>query len=298
MDLLLKQQRDNLSESTIRTYASNLKSLYKKIHPDTPNNISPETIFTYYKNNATKVLDFLKDVPSSKRKTILASLVVLCSKQKCVETYRKLMLKDAYEYNNLLRTQTKSDTQKKSWISQEDVHKIYRKLFRTHSALFNKDNLTNNELHHLQDLVILSLYVLIPPRRLLDYTAFKLRNIGDKDNYMDNKSFVFNTYKTAKKYNTQHVNIPQKLKNIITKWATKHNNEHLIFDENGKQMAPSKLTLRLNRIFGGRNISVNQLRHTFITDEVLPTIPALQKLDTIAKDMGHSVDQQLLYKKI
>jgi hypothetical protein len=39
------------------------------------------------------------------------------------------------------------------------------------------------------------------------------------------------------------------------------------------------------------------LRHSFITYNVLPNTPALTKMESVARDMGHSVDTQVLYKK-
>jgi len=292
---LLKKNREGLSDNSIKTYTSNIKSLYKKMNPDKPLNGS--SILDFFKKHPKDVMTFFKDVPANKRKTTLASLVVLCHTHSSSDVYRNQMIKDTQSYNNELKNQTKTDSQKKSWITQDNVLKIYRKLYRSYAPLFNKDNLDMNELQDLQKLVILSLYVLIPPRRLLDYTAFKLKNVGETDNYMDGKSFIFNTYKTAKKYKQQSVSIPLRLKNIIAKWATKHDNDSLLFDTNNKPLSPPKLTLTLNHIFGGKKISVNQLRHTFITDEVLPDIPALTKLENTAKDMGHSVETQLLYKK-
>jgi len=295
MDKILKRNRENLSDNSIKTYSSNIRSLYKKMNTDAQS--TPETITKFFTTNSKKVLDFLKEIEPSKRKTILASLVVLCHNENAAETYRSQMIKDAYTYNENLKDQVKTDSQKASWITQDNVMKIYRKLYRNTSHLLNKDKLTNNELQELQDLVILSIYVLIPPRRLLDYTAFKVRNVGEKDNFLDGKHFVFNTYKTANRYKQQRVLIPTRLKSLITKWMTKHNNEYLLFDERNNPLAPPKLTSRLNRIFGGRRISVNQLRHTFITDRVLPNVPALKMLSNVAEDMGHSVDTQLLYKK-
>ena len=295
MEKILKQNRESLSDNSIKTYSSNIRSLYKKMNTDTQS--TPESIHKFFNTNSKKVLDFLKDIEPSKRKTVLASLVVLCNGNSAAESYRSQMIKDAYSYNENLKDQTKTDSQKASWITQDNVMKIYRRLYRNSLPLINKDKLTNHELQELQDLVILSVYVLIPPRRLLDYTLFKVRNAGEKDNFMDGKHFVFNTYKTANKYKQQRVLIPTRLKSLITKWMTKHNNDYLLFDERNNPLAPPKLTSRLNRIFGGRNISVNQLRHTFITDRVLPNVPALKMLQGVAEDMGHSVETQLLYKK-
>jgi len=295
MEKILKRNRENLSDNSIKTYSSNIRSLYKKMNNDSQS--TPETISKFFNTNSKKVLDFLKETEPSKRKTILASLVVLCHNDGAADTYRSQMIKDSQSYNDGLKDQTKTDSQKASWITQDNVMKIYRRLYRNTSSLLNKDKLTNNELQELQDLIILSLYVLIPPRRLLDYTAFKLRGISEKDNFLDGKHFVFNTYKTANKYKQQRVLIPLRLKSLITKWASKHNHDHLLFDEKGNPLPPPKLTLRLNRIFGGRRISVNQLRHTFITDRVLPNVPALKMLENVAEDMGHSTETQLLYKK-
>jgi len=150
----------------------------------------------------------------------------------------------------------------------------------------------------LQNLVTLSLYTLIPPRRLLDYTLMKLRNYDEsKDNYMGKKKFFFNNYKTDKSYGKQTIDINTKLYNIIKKWEKKHNNDYLLFSDNGKPLQPSQLTLRLNKLFGKR-VSVNALRHSFITEDVLEAMPEIRKLEKTAREMGHSLDSQILYKKI
>jgi len=294
---IITSKRPNITESSIKTYLSTIKSLYKKMTNEPIK--EEEEVYTYFKNNSSKVLEHLKSMEGSKRKSILASLVALCTKDKCQDVYKNQMLKDAIQYNQDQKDQTKSDKEQKSWISQEDVMKVYRRLSRSYTKYLIMDKLTNHQLQNLQDLVIMSLYVLIPPRRLMDYTEFKLKNVDkSKDNYMEGNKFYFNIYKTAKKYNLQEVDIPIKLRNLILKWGKKTDNEYLLFDDNGKKLTPSQLTIRLNGIFGGRKISVNQLRHTYITDNVLKDVPALKHLQEIATDMGHSIDQQLLYKKI
>lgn len=293
---ILKSNRPKLSDSTLRTYNSIINSLYRKMHNQSVGNA--QDVSTFFDENAEKVLTFLKDAEPNHRKTILASLVVLCVGKDCVEKYRKQMLEDAEQTNRQQRLQKKSETQKDNWISQDEVMRVYRSLERRVSALWKVPHHVKNELEMLQDFVILSLYVLIPPRRLLDYTAFKIRNVDkEKDNYMDGRHFVFNQYKTAKKYNKQEVPIPIKLKQIIQKWSKLNEGDFLLMDDDKPFSAP-KLTLRLNRIFGGRRISVNQLRHTFITDKVLNNVPALSKLDKVAKQMGHSVNEAMLYKKV
>lgn len=295
------QERPNLSPNTVKTYSSIIRNLYLKfIEGDSiPKSIKTEDIVSFYNSNASKVLTSLKDIPFNKRKTILAALIALLGKEsRSAEQYRKQMIEDSDKYNAEQRKQKKTPTETANWISQEEVMKIYHQLEKDTKHLFSKPSLKMNELQRLQDFIILSVYTLIPPRRLMDYTAFKLRNVNtDTDNYMKGNTFIFNAYKTKNKYGKQDVKIPVKLRNIIQKWAKKHTNDYLLFSEKGTPLPQSRLTQKLNKIFG-KNISVNMLRHIFITDNVLDMQPALTKLQEVAEDMGHSVDTQQLYKKV
>jgi hypothetical protein len=208
------------------------------------------------------------------------------------------MLKDAKAYNDSMKEQKMSETQKENWITQEDVANVYKRMEREIRPLLNSHRLSPYSQRRLMDYVILSFYHLIPPRRSLDLVKFKVRNIDkNKDNYMSGRKMVFNVFKTSKTYGTQTVDIPQRLKNIIDKWTRLHTNDYLIFNDNGTPMTSAQLTHRLNKIFDGRKVSVNMLRHSYITYKVLPSMPAIKKLEQTAKDMGHSVDQQALYRK-
>lgn len=294
-EIILKN-RPNLSPTSVKTYSSFLKSVFGKLGNEKPSPEEGEKIQEYFRENTKKVLDLLKDKPIGSRKSILSALVIFTEKHSSSETYREAMIKDATAYNREQRDQEKTDKQKENWISQEEVLNVYKKLKKQASPLLKKENLTKAEMRLLQDYVILSLYVLVPPRRILDYCAFKVRNINkEKDNYMEKSKFYFNRYKTADKYKTQVVNIPRSLVNIINGWTKKHNNDYLLFSDNGNPLTSPRLTTRLNQIFG-KNISANMLRHIYLTDK-FKNIPELRKLDELAEDMGHSVDQALLYKK-
>jgi hypothetical protein len=296
----LLKQRPNLAPNTVKTYASIIRNVYLKfLEGDSiPRTLNVKAIVSFFDDQSKKVLHMLNDVPFGKRKTILAALVALLGKEsKSGELYREQMIEDADKYNAEQRKQKKTDVQQDNWISQEEVMATYRRLEKDTRHLFTKPDLTMNELQTLQNYVILSVYTLIPPRRLIDYTAFKLRNVNvETDNYMKGNSFVFNNYKTKNKYGKQEVKIPVRLRNILQKWAKKHNNDFLLFSEKGTPLPQSRLTQKLNKIFG-KNISVNMLRHIFISDTVLEAAPALAHLDQVAQDMGHSVETQQLYKK-
>jgi hypothetical protein len=85
--------------------------------------------------------------------------------------------------------------------------------------LLKINTLNKAQFNLLQSFILLSLYVLIPPRRSTDYTAFKIRNFDTSpqstDNYMinlnrskkKNSSFIFNTYKNSHKMGRQIIPI-------------------------------------------------------------------------------------------
>jgi len=293
---ILIANRPNLSKGTVRTYVSIIRSLYRRLHNNVNDLPDANEIQTFFCENKKKVLEHLQDQAFSLRKTILAGLVCLCGES--AGEYRTLMLKDAKAYNDSMKEQKMSQTQKDNWITQDEIRMIYRRLEKEVRPLLNSASVNQYNLRRMMDYVILSFYHLIPPRRSLDLVKFKVRNVDkETDNYMTGRKMVFNDYKTKKIYGQQTVDIPQKLKTIIDKWTSKHDNDYLIFSDTGSPMTSAQLTHRLNRIFDGKKVSVNMLRHSYITHTVLPQTPALKRLENTAKDMGHSVETQALYRK-
>lgn len=293
---ILKKNRPNLGETSINTYSSIIKNLYKKLtQKDNYDNAT-----NYFENNIETVMDFLKDIPPSRRKTTLASIVVFLGDDTDAKKYRVQMIKDATIYNQAMKEQKKNGKETTNWISEDEIHKKYTNMEKDIKHLWNKKDLNTNEMNRLMDYVILSLYIRIPPRRLMDYINFKVRGDIDeqKDNYMKKQNFIFNQYKTTKYYGKQEIPITIQLKNIVQRWTKKHDNDYLIFDiKTGKQFNAPKLTQRLNSIFDNKKISVNMLRHVFITENVLKDTPKLLELQATATAMGHSIGQQALYKK-
>jgi len=289
---LIKTKRSNLTEGSIKTYISMLTNLYKKI------NNNKEFDHKFFISNPNEVINHLKDKEPKNRKTILSALVVLCDGSSSCDKYRKLMLSDAEKANKEAETQIKTDKQNDNWVSFENVKAIHNNLRKEVNPLWNKEKLSTDELQRIQNYVILSLYTMIPPRRLLDYTEMKIKKIDEeKDNYLEKNKLVFNRYKTAKFYGKQEVEIPLKLKLLLNRWIKLNPTDYLLFDVKGDKLTPSKLTQRLNKIFNNKSISASMLRHIYISDEILKDVPALEKLKKIAGDMAHDISTQMLYKK-
>lgn len=286
----LKTLRPNLSEGSLKTYASILKNLHKKVFE---NKEIEKSDF----NEFRKILDYLKDVPPNKRKTILSALVVLTDKNE----YREIMNDDVSNYNKEIQKQEKSETQRENWITTDEVREVFNRLENDAKILFKKSNKTNADMNQIQNYIIVALLggVFIPPRRSLDYCAMKIKNIDrDEDNYIDKNKFVFNKYKTAKTYGKQELAIPQQLKNILNRWIAINDSDYLLRDKNGNQMTSTKLNQYMNRIFDGKKIAVNAMRHTYLTDKYKQTSEEQKRLADDMSAMGSSTNMAETYIKL
>jgi integrase len=293
-----KKNRPNITLSSIKTYAATLKSLAKKLNMKIE---KPDDII----DNADAIIKYYEDIPYTARKSHFSAMISFIDNggekaKNVLEKLRKILMKDQKQYETFLENQTKTEKQKDNWIEWPDVLERYKAFEKEVAPLWKlkKDEINKSSFNKLKMFVLLSCYVLIPPRRALDYAAFKIRNINEtKDNYMKKRNFIFNNYKTAKTYGKNEVPIDYKLYSIMKKWIDINPSEWLITGNNNnmKAITVSQLTNMLNNFFD-KKISVNMLRHSFLT-HMYKDIPELKNMNKVADAMGHSVDQALEYVK-
>jgi integrase len=287
----LIKNRPTLSTNSIKTYSSILKNLYKKVYGD------DELTMDGFKNTE-KILDFLKDIPPNRRKTILSALLVLTQN----EEYRKKMNHDVVDYNKEIALQNCTPTQENAWVSNTDINNVYEDLKKNATSLMKSKNITPSDLQHIQDYIIICLLggIFIPPRRLLDYVAFKIKNIDKhNDNYMEMFGLIFNRYKTAKTYGQQIIEIPKELITILKKWIKLNPTDYLLFDTNMNPLNSVKLNQRLTKIFKNvaDNTSVNALRHSYLTEKFGHTISQKKEINDTMERCGSSANMLTTYVK-
>lgn len=135
----------------------------------------------------------------------------------------------------------------------------------------------------------------------------KILNIdSNKDNFyrIKKKEFVFNTYKTSKTYGQDTVAIQNDIDEFdkfYKQWLKINPTEYLLFDNHFNSLTSSKLTKILNRVFGA-NVSVNMLRHIYVTAQYNDTSKksikdVMSDMKELANDMSHSVAMQKQYYK-
>jgi hypothetical protein len=291
---IIRAYKPKITDSTIKSYLSNLRSISKKLGCS---DIEP-SCFTGRQDDVLALLD--GESPKT-RKTKLASIVVFLeaskAPQQIVEKYRAMMLSDSEASKADDEKQEMSDKQKREMKPWEHFRLVAENNLKKYKKLLVQplETVTDDEKQNLINLMISLIYSEIPPRRLLDYQNFKIGGDINKetDNYWDKrkKQFVFNDYKTRATYGTQRVDIPAFLNTILAKYQKIIGD--FLLGENG--MSKTLLNRRLQKVFNGA--SVNTLRHSFITSVVLKDMPRIAELKKVASEMGHSLEEQMLYKK-
>jgi len=289
----VKTKRPNLSAGTLTTYTSIITNLYKKVFGST-DKYDLEKFNTDYK----EVLNFLKDIPADRRKTTLAAMVVIVDED-VKDNYRKQMMSDIEESRGQDILQKKSAKQEANWVSQQEIKEVYERLYSKIENL-SKKNLTVESMTTIRDVILLALTsgIYIPPRRSQDWSEMKLKGINkDTDNYLLKNKFVFNTYKTAKTYGRETIDVPPDLQVLLKKYISllPSGQEYLLVNGNGRKMTSVSIALALNKIFS-KAVSVNMLRHSYLTEKY-KDVPALTDMMDTARQMGHSLTQGLTYVK-
>lgn len=280
----IKEKRPHLHEKSVKTYASVLKSIM--------NELDLTSIKDF--NKPKKILDYLGEMPPNKRKTRLSALFVLTENNK----YKIKMLDDINEYNNDVKKQEKTETESDNWISKEEIMSLYEKMKKDAYSLMRKKDLKMKDLQEIQNFIMLALFVLIPPRRALDYVEMKIKNVDKStDNYIQGNKLYFNTYKTSKSKGQQVIDIPKELKTILSKWVKLNPTDYLLFDAKNNKLSSVKVNQRFNKIMGKPNFSVNMFRKIFLTSKYGDTIKEMKEMEKDMQEMGSSKAQVNHYVK-
>lgn len=285
-DLINKKLSDkNLSNSTQKTYNILLKSIYKKIYNDS--NINIDNFFNDYKN----IIDYInKNIENKQtKKTIYSALFKLTN----IDDYKNVMNEYIKDVNNQYLKQEKNNKS----IEYSYILKIYDDLYSKNKDLFKKKSLNIYEYNRLSDIILMMLFIKIEPRRLLDYSIMKIKNYDtNNDNYIYKNHLYFNQYKTSKFYGLQKIEIPKDILSYIKKYIklTPYNNqEYLFVNLQNKPLSVVMLNQKFNKIFKDK-ISVNNIRHSYLSEKY-KDIPKIKDMINTAHNMGHNINQALLY---
>jgi hypothetical protein len=262
---------------------------------------TPEDVITHHR----AIMAHMANLSAGGIKTRLSALIVFIEKEaeqakEALERFGEMMKTKMKQVNEEADEQKMTDKQKNAMIPWEDVLKKYHELEKEVEPLLEQDDLSKEQFARFQMYVLLSCMVLVEPRRSLDWTEFKLRNVDEtKDNFLrvvKRKPFlVFNTYKTAKEHGQQIVPCPPRLYKILKgEWFLKNEHDWLLMNSTQKNKINSTQFMKLLYGFFGSNVSTNILRHSYLNKKY-KDVPSIKDMKKTATAMGHTVKQALQY---
>lgn len=311
----------SLSIRTVKTYETLLTRL-EKMGIDINNIIVTDLM---------KLFDD-KKIPLSSQKTYLSAIQWNNKRNNINANSIKSISDQIFILGNKINAQYDkniySEKEIEKYISWKTIEKIYDALKKI--AYFGDNYIIN------QDFLLLSLYVLQPPRRALDYQNMyvnivniscecdkiiwtndesikkysgwknkceckdKIQMITQKNHYMENGNtsfFIFDDYKTFPSFGRQIIEVNIELNEIIKRYIT-------LF---GLKLGDKLINLEYNnyfkrlaeifQLFVGKNISVDMIRHIYISDVVLKSKINDETRKLYAKLMAHSDGMQRIYRK-
>jgi len=193
-------------------------------------------------------------------------------------------------------TQLKTAYESENWIDWKDLKKLTKNL---------NDPTQENMLIHL--------YTMIAPSRLDFHNLLIVKPDqqvkSQKQNYIQlltkkKAKLVLQEYKTSQTYGANEIDLPLKLVTFLNEYIDDHPDNIYLFEKqtNNHQpfASPETFARYLKDVFfklTGKNISVDLLRHSFITDFRSGDI-SLKAKEKVAKQMGNSVATQEEYRRI
>lgn len=225
------------------------------------------SILWYYKNNKSNTNIFDK-----------FRLEINKIKQKKIEDY---------DENKL------NEKEKEVYLEWDQIVEVYKVLYENRSKNFTA----------FRDCVTIGLYVLFPPRRLLDYSEMIVKkesnNLIETENYyiIKYQMLIFNNFKT-KDTCEKIFDAPDELRNLLDEYIDKYG----LVDKKLLGFSSNDLSEKIKNImkkYTQKPSSVNVFRHSYISYmQKNGFINSTKQKKDLASKMGHSHHtQQEIYAK-
>jgi len=250
------------------------------------------------------ILEKIKEYKPTTQRNIIISIVSILKalENPLYDKYYDIMIDRTKQINDNNKNNEKTDTQKTNWMDWKSVLDVFNEL-KKNVKVSRKIN--ESQYDALLDLVVLSLYVLLPPRRNKDYIDMVItkKPTSNDKNYLDVKKeqFIFNVYKTSKKDGQLIVAIPSELMEILKVYIRNHplkadfvnGDIPFLVNYNQKPVRDNGITRILNRIFK-KKIGSSMLRHIYLSSKYGDM---LEEQKTDSKMMSHNMTTQKDYIK-
>lgn len=301
---LIKKERPKLKQISINQYYSHLKKLQNLFDTDNFDFLEkPEDVKNKIKNNHFTSI-------RNSYNAIIVFLLALNDKNEyndLIEKYTKLRDELNQKYEDEQKSGVISEKQKNNFATMEEINNMLIELRSEVMPLKKKKNLTKMDIATLRAWILFNMLIRIPTRndasnmQFITQTNYKRLSEENKkeNNYLvnerNNMKFIYNQYKTSKKYGELVVPVPSDLKPMLRLYI------RLMNYKVGDNIFPlsknaiSQLLLKHSKRILNKAISSTMIRKIYLSEKY-----AKVKEEQIkdAKIMGHSVaTQQKVYTK-
>jgi len=322
-----RETNPNKSEGTYTTMKYNIIRL-EKLHKKDINDLSVED-FSNVKENM-KIIS-AKYSLNTKIQTIMGIKLFLRFKgatEDLINKYNEELKKDCNVCKEVIEKNEMTDNEEKNWIDYINLReRLNQWMDYQYDSYINPNNSNYvgyateyNCYNWVRNLLLLALYVYLPPTRIGNYQYMVIReqkkrkgiSLDKKYNYImkdyENEDYpfilIFNQYKTAKfigqiEYKIDNDKEDEKrlitiLKEYIIRRQrfSKKSNTHFLLNKDGNAMTQTNITDTLkyiSRKIIGKELSVNLLRHIYIT-HFLSLKRSIEDNKKIAHFMGQTYD--------
>ena len=296
------KQKNQYNENTLRIYFENVKRL---------NDRKPITTLNFLEDT-TKILKKLDPLSLPTKKNYLNSILCLLDEnpryEKAINDYEFMFREVFKELKEFSESHQKTQKEIENWATLQDLKTVMNEYEKLNKGIQKETSITNKELKNLQTLLILSLYLEQPPRRLEDYANMKIIKSRDEiepnKNYLLNlsrniKYFIIGVYKTNKIYGQRELRIPKKINSILNVFLKFNKKPFLLNNVRGEPMTANSIGKTLSNAINehlNKKISCNMIRKIFVSEHL--DIEQERKKKLIASQMGHALTTQLTYLKV
>jgi hypothetical protein len=211
------------------------------------------------------------------------------------EAYHERYKTAADALNAETNTHTATEQQEKNWITMDSLHALLASLEPRIADLAFKEALGT---------AVLALFTLIPARRAGDYFALHIQHEGPPVDHSNTynphtRILTLTNYKTADRYGTYAIHIPDRLADILDAVIARHphresNYYRFIVKEDGTPYTSCNCIQFLLHAVGAKTTPTG-IRHALIS-ETFPTLPEQHQQRTqLATAMAHSTETQRTY---
>ncbi len=293
---IISKSRPNLKPNSIKQYEVQLKKLKNLFDTDdykflkNPKNVENKLEGLHYtsvRNMYNAIIILLMALNSDK------------NMDKLIGQYSELRDELNHKYEDEQKSGVISDKQKDNFVDMSEVEKMISQLKSDVTKLKKKKTLTKMDISTLRAYTLFSMLSRIPTRNdasnmmYISQKAYKKLSDEEKkqNNYLvnerNNMKFIYNVYKTSKKYGENVIPVPPELKPVMRMYIKlmDYNVGDNIFPMS--RNAISQLLLKTSKKYMGKNISSTMLRKIYLSSKYGKLKEEMEK---DASMMGHSVD--------